>query len=96
MAAAHRRHDMSGEVWEHLKPHLPGGEGKVGRPAQDNRRFIDAVCWILRTAPLVGICPRTTGTGRTPTAASPERSRRALAGPGRMGPPFGKLRSWMP
>ena len=32
-----------------MKPHLPGREGKRGRPAQDNRRFIDAVCWILRT-----------------------------------------------
>ena len=49
MTAAHRRHDMTEDVWERLKPHLPGGEGKRGRPAQDNRRFIDAVCWILRT-----------------------------------------------
>ena len=49
MTAAHRRHDMSDAVWERLKPHLPGGEGKQGRPAHDNRRFIDAVCWILRT-----------------------------------------------
>ena len=32
-----------------LRPHLPAGEGKRGRPAHDNRRFIDAVCWILRT-----------------------------------------------
>ena len=49
MVAAHRRHDMSDDVWERLKPHLPGGAGKGGRPAHDNRRFIDAVCWILRT-----------------------------------------------
>ena len=42
MTAAHRRHDA---VWERLRPHLPGGEGKR---AHDNRRFIDAVCWILR------------------------------------------------
>ena len=49
MTVAHRRHDMIDEVWERLRPHLPGGEGKRGRPAQDNRRFIDAVCWILRT-----------------------------------------------
>ena len=49
MTAAHRRHDMTDAVWERLMPHLPGGEGKRGRPAQDNRRFIDAVCWILRT-----------------------------------------------
>ena len=26
-----------------------GGKGKTGRPAQDNRRFINAVFWILRT-----------------------------------------------
>ena len=50
MAAAHRRHDMSDDVWERLRPQLPGGEGKHGRPAHDNRRFIDAVCWILRTS----------------------------------------------
>ena len=51
MVAAHRRHDMTDDVWQRLRPHLPGGEGKRGRPAQDNRRFIDAVCWIL---PLAG------------------------------------------
>ena len=67
MTAAHRRHDMTDDVWERLKPHLPGGEGKRGRPAQDNRRFIDAVCWILRIGLLGAVCPRTTGTGRTPT-----------------------------
>jgi len=30
-------------------PHLPGQSGMVGRPAVDNRRFINAVFWILRT-----------------------------------------------
>ena len=49
MAAAHRRHDMTDAVWERVRPHLPGGQGRRGRPAYDNRRFIDAVCWILRT-----------------------------------------------
>ena len=49
MSAAHRRHDLSDRVWKRLKPHLPGGKGKVGRPAQDNRRFLNAVFWILRT-----------------------------------------------
>ena len=48
-APAHRRHDISDRVWEILEPLLPGGKGKTGRPAQDNRRFINAVCWILRT-----------------------------------------------
>ncbi len=49
MTAAHRRHDLSDRVWERLQPHLPGESGKVRRPAHGNRRFIDAVCWILRT-----------------------------------------------
>ena len=46
---AHRRHDISDKVWQLLSPHLPGKEGKVGRPATDNRLFINAIFWILRT-----------------------------------------------
>ena len=49
MAASHRRHDISDRVWQILAPPLPGGAGKVGRPAPDNRRFLNAVFWILRT-----------------------------------------------
>jgi transposase len=49
MTASHRRHDLSDQLWERLRPHLPGEAGKIGRPAQDNRRFLDAVFWILRT-----------------------------------------------
>ena len=48
-SASHRRHDISDRVWKILEPLLPGGKGKVGRPAQDNRRFLNAVFWILRT-----------------------------------------------
>ena len=46
---AHRRHDISDKVWEKLELHLPGKRGKWGGVAQDNRRFIDAVFWIIRT-----------------------------------------------
>lgn len=49
MSASHRRHDISDQVWNRLKGQLPGSEGKVGRPAFDNRRFLNAVFWILRT-----------------------------------------------
>ena len=49
MTAAHRRHDMTDRVWELLQPHLPGGPGKRGRPARNNRLFLDAVFWMLRT-----------------------------------------------
>ena len=45
---AHHRHDISDRSWETIAPHLPGGPGKVGRPAPDNRRFSNAVFWILR------------------------------------------------
>ena len=41
MRAEHRRHDISDQVWELLKPHLPGGAGKRGRPAKDNRLFLN-------------------------------------------------------
>ena len=49
MNASHRRHDISDRAWEILAPHLPGAKGKWGGVAQDNRRFINAVFWILRT-----------------------------------------------
>ncbi len=52
MSASHRRHDISDQVWNCLKPHLPGEQGKVGRPAMDNRRFLNSVFWILRTGAL--------------------------------------------
>ena len=47
--AAYHRHDLTDRQWELLAPHLPGGPGKVGKPAHDNRRFINALQWILRT-----------------------------------------------
>ena len=46
---AHRRHDISDTLWGLLSPHLPGSSGTVGRPASNNRLFINAVFWILRT-----------------------------------------------
>ena len=46
---AHRRHDISDKAWANIQAHLPGSEGRVGRPAGDNRQFINAVFWILRT-----------------------------------------------
>lgn len=46
---AHRRYDISDKLWSLLSPHLPGKPGSIGRPAEDNRLFINAVFWILRT-----------------------------------------------
>lgn len=44
-----QRHDMSDYLWNKLEKLLPGSDGKVGRPSKHNRRFINAVMWILRT-----------------------------------------------
>ena len=49
MQPAHRRHDLSDRVWELLEPHLLGRKGTWGGNARDNRQFINAVFWILRT-----------------------------------------------
>jgi transposase len=46
---AHRRHDLSNQTWALLEPHLPGRAGAWGGNARDNRLFINAVLWILRT-----------------------------------------------
>lgn len=45
----HRRHDISEATWALLEPHLPGRKGVWGSIAEDNRLFINAVFWILRT-----------------------------------------------
>lgn len=43
------RHDISDRAWKIIEPHLPGRAGTKSRPAKDNRKFINAVIWILRT-----------------------------------------------
>jgi transposase len=49
MLPSHRRHDISDHVWRLLEPCLPGRKGSWGGVAKDNRLFINAVFWILRT-----------------------------------------------
>ena len=49
MVQTHRRHDISDRVWLLLEPHLAGRKGSWGGVAKDNRGFINAVLWILRT-----------------------------------------------
>ena len=49
MGMAHRRHDMSDRHWKILEPLLPGQKGQWGGQARDNRLFLNAVFWILRT-----------------------------------------------
>ncbi len=46
---AHRRHDINDHTWALLEPLLPGRKDTWGGIARDNRAFINAVFWILRT-----------------------------------------------
>ena len=49
MDNAQHRHDISDKDWTLIEPHLPGQKGQWGGIAKDNRLFINAVFWILRT-----------------------------------------------
>jgi transposase len=49
MDSAYHRHDISDQVWRLLEEHLPGRKGSWGGVGYDNRKFISAVFWILRT-----------------------------------------------
>ena len=70
MRLAHRRHDISDQVWALLEPHLPGRAGAWGGVAKDNRLFINAVFWIMRTGACGATCRPTWGTGAACIAVS--------------------------
>ena len=48
LSACHR-HDLTEAQWNRIKDLLPGQVGGHGRVAKDNRAFVNAVLWILRT-----------------------------------------------
>ncbi len=61
---AHRRHDISNRIWENIQAHLPGRKGLVGRPASNNRQFINAVFGYYAPALRGETSPRIMGTGK--------------------------------
>ena len=44
-----RRHALTDAQWDRIKGLLPGKEGDPGRTAADNRLFVDAVLYVLKT-----------------------------------------------
>ena len=44
-----RRYGLRDDQWERVKDWLPGRAGSEGRPAKDNRLFVDAVLYRYRT-----------------------------------------------
>ena len=54
-----RRYELTDEQWVQVERLLPGRKGRRGRPARDNRRFLNGVLWIARSgAPWRDLPPR--------------------------------------
>ena len=49
MYSAMHRHNILDHAWSLLAPLLPGRRGAWGGGAKDNRLFVNAIFWILRT-----------------------------------------------
>ena len=43
------RYELNESQWRRLEPLLAGRVGTVGRPAEDNRRFVNGVLWVIRS-----------------------------------------------
>jgi transposase len=43
-----QRYGLGKDQWERIKSLLPGSKGQVGRPAADNRLFVEAVLYRYR------------------------------------------------
>ena len=43
------RGDLTEEGWSVIGPLLPAERGRWGRPAGDNRRYVNGMLWVLRT-----------------------------------------------
>jgi transposase len=44
-----KRYELSNEQWRRIEHLLPGKEGDPGRTGDDNRLFVNAVLWVLRS-----------------------------------------------
>ena len=44
-----KRYELSEAQWLRIAPMLPGKAGDPGRTAADNRLFVNAVLWVLRS-----------------------------------------------
>jgi transposase len=44
-----RRHELTDEQWAKIESSLPGKAGDPGRSAADNRLFVNAVLYVLKT-----------------------------------------------
>ena len=59
MARMRRRHELADAQWAKIEHLLPGKKGDPGRTAADNRLFVDACLYVLKTGvPWADLPPR--------------------------------------
>jgi transposase len=44
-----QRFDLTDEQWAKLEPLLPPQKAHTGRPAEDHRRILNGILWVIRT-----------------------------------------------
>jgi transposase len=60
-----KRHELTDEQWERIKPLLPPQKPSTGRPAIDHRRILNGILWILKTGAPWRDMPERYGSWRT-------------------------------
>jgi putative transposase len=60
-----KRYEVSHGQWERIAPLLPGKVTDPGRTAQDNRLFVNAVLWVLRSGARWSDLPERYGKHKT-------------------------------
>ena len=60
-----KRYDLSNEQWRRIEGFLPGKKGDPGRTGDDNRLFVNAVLWVLRSGARWSDLPERYGKWKT-------------------------------
>jgi transposase len=60
-----KRYELSNEQWRRIENLLPGKKGDPGRNGEDNRLFVNAVLWVLRSGARWSDLPERYGKHKT-------------------------------
>lgn len=60
-----KRYELSNEQWRRIERLLPGKKGDPGRSGNDNRLFVNAVLWVLRSGARWSDLPERYGKWKT-------------------------------
>ena len=60
-----KRYELTESQWQKIEQILPGKKSDPGRTAENNRLFINAVLWVLRSGAFWGDLPERYGNWKT-------------------------------